>query len=210
MDLVLLSDTHELHREVDIPLGDLLIHAGDWSMFDKSLNAIKDFASWFTSLPHRHKILVPGNHQFRLEQDPSVSRLFRGATLLIDQPVVIEGLNIYGSPVTPLYGGAYGMSSPADRVKHWANVPEDTDVLITHGPPYGILDQAPHVLHHGGDPELLEAVQRLQPRLHVFGHVHSAYGIQETGDTTFINCALLGGDGGIEHEPVRMRMLSPE
>src|ERR1700689_2551169 len=87
--LVLLSDTHQLHREVDVPDGDVLIHAGDFTMFSKSMNAIGDFNTWLGELPHRHKIFVPGNHEFFLEADLSQRSLLSNATVLINEGIEI-------------------------------------------------------------------------------------------------------------------------
>src|SRR5271168_484205 len=98
--LVILSDTHLLHNAVEVPDGDLLIHAGDFSMFSKSANAITDFNTWLGELPHRHKIVVPGNHEFFLESDPSRRSLLSNATVLINEGIEIQGLRIWGSPVT--------------------------------------------------------------------------------------------------------------
>lgn len=99
------------------------------------------------------------------------------ATVLIDEAVRIDGLKIYGSPMTPLYGGAFGKSSTADRVRHWAGIPDDVDVLITHGPPQGVLDLSPGQREQMGDPELMARLKELPSlRLHCFGHVHGGYG----------------------------------
>jgi Icc-related predicted phosphoesterase len=200
--IVCISDTHELHREVDVPGGDILIHAGDFTMFSKSAVAILDFNEWLGELPHRHKIVVPGNHEFFLEADPSKRRLLSNATVLIDESVEAMGLKIWGSPITPLYGGAFGRSSPQDRSKLYASIPEDVDMLVTHGPPYGIRDGATHQ----GDRELLDVLRRLKPMLHIFGHVHGASGMINTDDTLFVNAALLGPGGGIEAYPITLRL----
>jgi predicted MPP superfamily phosphohydrolase len=109
--LVLLSDTHELHREVDVPDGDILIRAGDFTMFSKSMKAVVDFNDWLGELPHRYKIVVPGNHEYFLEADPSERLMLDNAIVLMNEGTEIEGLRIWGSPVTPLYGGAFGLSS---------------------------------------------------------------------------------------------------
>ncbi len=100
MVLVLFGDTHELHREVEIPAGYILICVGDFTMFSKSLSAIEDFNEWLGELPHRHKILVPGNHEFFLESNPERRSLLDNANVLIDEGIEIEGLSIYGSPMT--------------------------------------------------------------------------------------------------------------
>jgi Icc-related predicted phosphoesterase len=190
--LVLLSDTHELHREVDVPAGDILIHAGDFTMFSKNLEEIVDFNNWLGELPHRHKIIVPGNHEFFLEADSSESRLLSNATVLINEGIEVDGLRIWGLPVTPMYGGAFGMSSAKDRKKLYAQIPQNIDVLVSHGPPYGILDSDPVSGLHAGCPELLDAVMGVRPKLHVFGHIHGAYGVFQTEHTTFVNASRLG------------------
>ena len=206
--LVLLSDTHQLHREVDVPNGDILIHAGDFTMFSKSMNAIADFNEWLGQLPHRHKVVLPGNHEFFLEADPSARFMLDNALVLINEVTEIEGLRIWGSPVTPLYGGAFGLSAIEDRLRVYAQIPSDIDVLVTHGPPYGILDLSSDSGLHSGCHELFDAVMRVRPRLHVFGHVHSAHGIFQTDQTTFVNAALLGLDGDLENSPIVLRMTS--
>jgi len=207
--LVLFGDTHELHREVEIPAGDILICVGDFTMFSKSLSAIEDFNEWLGELPHRHKIVVPGNHEFFLESNHEHRSLLDNANVLIDEGIEIEGLNIYGSPMTPLYGAAFGKSSPNDRARHWSNVPADTHVLVTHGPPFGILDRSPGQAERMGDPELRNRVRELPSlKLHVFGHVHGAYGAVEQDGVTFANVALMGLLGDLVQAPAVLRMTS--
>jgi Icc-related predicted phosphoesterase len=203
--LVLLSDTHQLHREVEVPDGDILIHAGDFTMFSRSPAEITDFNNWLGELPHQ-AVLVPGNHEFFLEADPSERSLLSNATVLINEGIEIEGLRIWGSPVTPMYGGAFGLSSAKDRKRLYAQIPEDIDILITHGPPYGILDLGPGSHLHQGCPELLDAVMRVGPKLHVFGHIHGAYGVFQTQHTTFVNASLLGLHGDLDRAPLVFEM----
>jgi Icc-related predicted phosphoesterase len=190
--LVLISDTHEFHREIDVPDGDIFIHAGDFTMFSKSVEAVADFNDWLGELPHRHKIVVPGNHEFFLEADPSERFMLDNAVVLINEGTEIEGLRLWGSPVTPMYGGAFGLSSAKDRKRLYARIPQDIDVLITHGPPFGILDTAPISGLHEGCRELLDAVMLVRPKLHVFGHIHTAYGVFQSEHTMFVNASRLG------------------
>jgi Icc-related predicted phosphoesterase len=130
------------------------------------------------------------------------------AVLLIDAGITVAGLKIWGSPVTPLYSGAFGMSNPADRRKHWARIPDGTDILITHGPPYGVLDTAPGSNLHEGCPELLEAVRLIEPRLHVFGHIHGAYGVLRSQPTMFANAALIGVEGNLDRVPLVLELTA--
>jgi Icc-related predicted phosphoesterase len=198
--IVVISDTHGQHRKLEVPRGDLLIHAGDFTLFSKPPSIVSDFDAWLGSLPHRSKVVVPGNHEFILEE-PQERSAITNAILLMDAGVDVEGFRIWGSPVTPLYGGAFGMSRAADRKRHWARIPDALDILITHGPPFGILDEIGPG-RHDGCPELLEAVLEARPRVHVFGHTHAAYGMLRTADTTFVNASLLNADGGLSREPI--------
>lgn len=207
MRIAIISDTHELHRDVDLPEVDLLIHAGDWTFFSKKLNAIEDFNDWLAEQHIQHgAVLVPGNHEFYLEDDWSRRSLTDHATVLIDESLSVQGLNLWGSPVTPLLGGAFGISDPRERARHYAQISAGTHVLITHGPPYGILDGTPGTTQHQGCRELLDAVQRIKPLVHIFGHVHAGYGIHERAGTLFVNAALLGPDGDIANKPILLNL----
>jgi predicted phosphohydrolase len=201
MRIVLVSDTHGLHRQLEVPSGDLLIHAGDFTFFSKPPSIVSDFNGWLGSLPHRHKVVVPGNHEFALEE-PRNQGAIANAILLVDSGVEVEGIRIWGSPVTPLYGGAFGMSRAADRKRHWARIPEGLDILITHGPPLGILDHGPRSERHEGCPELREAVLQSRPRVHVFGHIHAGYGTLRTPKTIFVNASLFGDSGRLDRRPI--------
>jgi predicted phosphodiesterase len=207
MDIVIMSDTHGLHRELEVPHGDILIHAGDFTMFSKWLREIEDFNDWLGELPHKWKFVVPGNHEFFLEADPSRRSLLFNAKVLIDEAETVDGLKLYGSPVTPLYGGAFGKSSPLDRQRHWARIPLDTHILVTHGPPFGVLDVSPGQPERMGDPELLSRLNELKSlRLHCFGHVHGAYGMADQGGATLVNAALLGPLGDLSNQPIVLKM----
>ncbi len=208
LQLILLSDTHEQHSEVEIPPGDILIHAGDFTMFSRSLRSIMDFNNWLGSLPHRWKLVCGGNHETFLQTDPGNRSLLSNGTLLINEGIEIEGLRIWASPVTRS-GPAFCVRSDDERRRLYASIPSDTDVLVTHGPPYGILDSSSGSDHHQGDPVLLNAVMRLRPKLHVFGHVHlgrNSPRIFETENTIFVNAALLGVDGAIDKPPIVMKI----
>jgi predicted phosphohydrolase len=201
MRIVCISDTHEFHRDVEVPDGDLLIHAGDFTYFSKRPSMLFDFDDWLGSLPHEHKVVVPGNHEFLLE-DPQHRPAISNATLLIDAGIEIEDIRIWGSPVTPLYGGAFGMSSGSDRKRVWAKIPDGTDILITHTPPFGVLDREVDGDGHQGCLGLMEAVFRIRPRLHVFGHIHGGYGTYRNENTLFANAALYDELGGVERPPI--------
>lgn len=105
--LVLMSDTHGHHRQVEVPDGDLLVHAGDFTFFNGSTFAIRDFNTWLGQLPHKSKVLIPGNHDSGFV-DPAFRELITEATLLINEGTVMEGLRIWGSPCTPNDGELSG------------------------------------------------------------------------------------------------------
>ncbi|MGA2606219.1 MAG: metallophosphatase domain-containing protein [Terriglobia bacterium] len=201
MRIVLISDTHGLHRQLEVPNGDLLIHAGDFTLNSKPPSIVSDFNSWLGSLPHRYKIIIPGNHEFILEEQRNRGAI-TNAILLVDSGVEIEGLKIWGSPTTALYGGAFGKSRPEDRKRLWAQIPDGLDILITHTPPFAILDHGGSAERREGCPQLLEAVFRAFPRLHVFGHIHAGAGTLRTTDTLFVNASLMGEDGSLRRKPL--------
>jgi Icc-related predicted phosphoesterase len=172
--VVCISDTHELHRELRLPDGDLLIHAGDFTVFN-SIAKVRDFNLWLGELPHRHKVVIPGNHDGAFHKDPQFRAEITNAVLLINEGVTACGLNVWGSPVT-CDDAAYGYTTREERARLYPSIPKDTHILITHGPPYGILDRKPGSHIRQGCTELRIAVSQLQPRLHVYGHVHAGYG----------------------------------
>ncbi len=108
--------------------------------------------------------------------------------------------------MTPLSGGAFGLSTVNDRRQLYAQIKPGIDILITHGPPFGILDRSQDSDIHSGCKELLQAVRRVRPKLHVFGHVHGTPGLVQTDSTTFANVAVLGLDGAPAVAPMLMLM----
>ena len=203
MRIVCISDTHELHRDLLIPDGDMLIHAGDITFFSHQPAVLNDFNEWLGELPQRYKVVIPGNHDSLLELPEHQSKI-TNAHLLINSGIELGGLWIWGSPVTTHADVAFGMPDPDDRTSLWSEIPADLDVLITHGPPYRVLDSAPGELHHGGCPQLRAAVIVKRPTLHVFGHVHAGYGTRPTTNTMFINAALAGEQGDLDKRPVSL------
>ena len=205
LKIVCLSDTHELHRDVVVPDGDVLIHAGDITFFSQRPSVLEDFNAWLGEQPHEHKIVIPGNHDSLLQLE-KWRRVITNAHLLINSGVEVASLKIWGSPVTPYANVAFGMPERADRIMLWSQIPAGLDILITHSPPYGVLDAAEGEAHHGGCRELRAAVVEKRPRLHVFGHVHSGYGATKSPKTTFVNAALLDELGGVDREPITLGM----
>lgn len=191
MRLICISDTHSLHwRMHDVPDGDILIHAGDLTNVG-DIRDVYDFNDFLGELPHPYKLVIAGNHDFCFERDPQTCRaILTNAVYLHDEAVTIEGIRLYGSPWQPEFcDWAFNLPrGPALKAK-WDLIPSDTDVLITHGPPHQVLDRT-----EGGDvagcEDLADAIRRIRPRLHVFGHIHEGAGMVESGRTTWINASI--------------------
>lgn len=193
MKLVCIADTHNKHEELQIPDGDVLIHAGDCTDAG-TLAETKYFLDWFTKLPHKHKILVPGNHDFyfqKITPDEIEELSKKGVTLLIDSGIKLKGISFWGSPATPGSGRwAFNKKRGREMQEHWKRIPDNTDVLITHTPPYGILDSLEDGTHVGCS-HLLTKIKDLRPRIHLFGHIHEEYGSRQLQSTYYINASNL-------------------
>ena len=194
MKIVCISDTH-LQHDFSIPDGDLLIHAGDGTGLG-SLPEIRRWFEWLVALPHRHKLVIAGNHDKSFENGPFEARrlittyLERGITYLQDSGCAIGGLKFWGSPWQPwFYDWAFNLERGEPLRKKWALIPDVTDVLITHGPPAGLLDRCPDGRRVGCD-ELRSRIDRLKLRLHVFGHIHCENGTTNVNGTTFVNASI--------------------
>lgn len=185
-----ISDTHNCHGKLEIPDGDILIHAGDMSM-QGSLQELRWFDAFLGRLPHRHKIVISGNHDFGFERTPTEARAaITQGIYLQDEAVEIEGLKIYGSPWQPWFcNWAFNLRRGQPLAEKWALIPDDTDILVTHGPPRRQGD----LTHHGervGCVDLMRRIREVRPRYHVFGHIHEGYGVTRDEHTTYVNACI--------------------
>lgn len=193
MKIVAISDTHGQHHNVVLPKGDVLIHTGDISSNGRTSQVV-DFLQWFAAQPFEHKVFIAGNHDYYFERESPQeiqSIMPAGVTYLNDSGVIINGIKFWGSPIQPwFFDWAFNRQRGAEIKKHWDLIPNDTDVLLVHGPAKGILDRVVN-----GDTvgcvDLLEAVKRVKPQYFVFGHIHEAYGRELHQDTTYINASVL-------------------
>jgi Icc-related predicted phosphoesterase len=205
MRLVLLSDTHGKHEELDpLPEGDVLIHAGDFMRSGKSADEIIDFAHWFRSQPFPYRILVAGNHDLLMQTRQGYALagyyLSHGMRYLRDRGTTISGLKVWGSPWTTRFMDWAFMSDRGPEMKkHWDLIPPDCDILITHGPPKKILDSSPHYGSDLGCEELRSAVLRVVPKLHVFGHIHAGHGQRYLDQTLCVNAAVVDENYRLAH-----------
>lgn len=220
MRIIAISDTHNRHKkikdfwtedqdgnELEALGGDVIIHSGDATGRGEK-GEILPFLDWFAELDFRFKIFVPGNHDWGFEKAPGFYReecKKRGIILLIHEGIEIEGVKFWGSPASPwFYSWAFNYRrtlTEAQTFQHpyigdiWKLIPDDTDVLITHGPPYQILDELVFV---DGTPrgefvgceELLRVIKRVKPDVHIFGHIHCGYGEKHIDGTSFYNASI--------------------
>jgi len=189
--IVCISDTHGYHRKLDLPEGDILVHAGDFSRGRGSIDQVADFNDWLGELPYDHIVITSGNHDFPLERDLPLCRgMLTNCHLLMGEEVIIDGLKFYGDPHQPwFHNWAFNLPRGEKLAAVWANIPDDTDVLITHGPPKGVLDHTYWDNENVGCEALAERVIQVCPKVHVFGHIHEARGHINFGGIDFINAS---------------------
>ena len=228
---VAISDTHGKHGALGLlPLGDVLVHAGDFTERG-DLAEVDAFCEWLSQQPHARKVVIAGNHDLTLhggayeqacrdwgvtidgrERERCVAARARlkavpGLEYLCCSGTEVEGVRLWGAPWVPTCGGVF-TKPPAALAAVWQQIPDDVDVLLTHGPPRGHLDLAvPRGFgmgrKHAGCEHLLHAVmQRVRPAFHVFGHIHEGYGTKTDGATTFINAASCTVRGQCTQPPI--------
>jgi Icc-related predicted phosphoesterase len=188
--IIAISDTHGAHAGQDIPDGDILVHAGDLTRTG-TLAQVADFNRFLGALPHAHKIVIAGNHDLCFEAQPEkVRACLTEAIYLQDEPVTVESIHFYGSPFSPQFFDWAFMLPRGPRIRaKWESIPADTDVLITHGPPWGRGDMTDRG-ERAGCRDLLAVVERIRPPLHIFGHIHEGAGISRNDHTVFVNPSI--------------------
>lgn len=227
MRIVCISDTHNLHvyqrGSLAVPEGDVLVHCGDATMRG-TYEEVALFATWFAAFPHKHKIFVPGNHDWIFEErlkeyGEHAHWDIDWADCLIDNGVTIDGVKFWGSPWQPEFcNWAFNLPRGPELKKHWDLIPADTDVLITHSPPLGILDgirrqewkydkkldrvEPTWITEHVGCADMWQAVRRVKPQLHAFGHIHVGYGQVFLDGTHYVNCAVANEKYMLAHPPI--------
>lgn len=180
-----------------------------------NLNALAIFANWLRDQDYRHKIIIAGNHDFCFENElaPVARQMIKdsGGIYLEDSGFEIDGVKFWGSPYTPrFFDWAFNVDRGSLIRKHWDLIPDDTNVLITHGPPYGILDAVYNNRNNGervGCQDLLNRIEEdLNLDAHLFGHIHCSHGSEERTNargkkTRFMNCAVLSEAYKIVNDP---------
>lgn len=184
--IVAFSDTHGRHERLQVPAGDILIFAGDCGAHSE--NDLEAFDRFLGTLPHNHKIIVAGNCDPFFENHVQRARqTLDNAVYLQDEALELAGLRVYGTPWQPTFlNMSFNLPRGEALAKKWAEIPDDTDILVTHGPPYGILDKTSRD-QRVGCRKLLERVEQIAPRLHIFGHIHESRGQKQTDETIYVN-----------------------
>jgi len=215
MKICIISDNHS-NYDFEVPEADVLIHSGDFSYQGKLDEMIK-FRSWLEKQPHKHKLFIYGNHE-RMDKQELYWRDFleeTGATCLHSTELQIDGLKFYGSSYTPTFGNWAFMMDDEQRKRYWQNAPYDVDVLVTHGPPHGLLDTVdgleiePGKLEHLGCIHLRNYIERVKPKLACWGHIHDSYGQMtlkawepNEQNTLCVNASLLDEQYKMVNKPI--------
>ncbi len=205
MKFVCISDTHNLHKKIlDIPQGDVIIHAGDVSSRG-SKKEIKKFLNWYANLDFKYKIFIAGNHDFYFEEEDNnmIQEIIpENIIYLNDSACEIEGIKIWGSPVQPwFYNWAFNRQRGEEIQKHWDLIPKDTDILITHGPPFNILDTTVQGMNVGCE-NLINTIKNTNIKFCIFGHIHEAYGEKIIDDVHYINASIVNFNYHVVNSPI--------
>lgn len=203
MRLVIISDTHS-NRVADlIPKGDVLIHCGDLTI-SGSVPEINAVALDLGKCEHPLKLIIPGNHDFLFEHSPRLARDILGPDfeVLIDQEYVVNGIKFYGSPHQPVFFDWAFNQEPEDLERYWSLIPDDTDILITHGPAKHRLDWVPRGQFVGCEHLEARIEQLHNLKLHCFGHIHYGYGWEFHKNRLYVNAALCDHKNWIANDPI--------
>lgn len=184
MRIVCVSDTHGLHERVEVPEGDVLVHAGDMTGRGEE-GAVAAFGAWLRDQPHPHEVVVAGNHDFLCERSGALARELstgEGVHDLEDEGAEITERRFRGSPWQPRFRDwGFDLDRGPELAARWARIPRETDVLVTHGPPHGVLDRVARGGRAVGCEDLAARLGRLDVSLHVFGYIHEAAGSSVDG-----------------------------
>lgn len=202
-----ISDTHGYHNLLTIPKGiDMVIHSGDCSNpRDPYTNEpeVRSFINWYKKLPIKYKVYVAGNHDSSIEKRLVTKKDFEDSNIIYleNDYITIEGIKIFGSPYTPTFCNWSFMRDRNKLDRFWCHaIHNDTDILVTHGPPKGILDKTEnrdHQIEMCGDKSLLNKVLEIQPAYHLFGHIHNCGDIINAGIQKLSICNTSFSNGSV-------------
>jgi predicted phosphodiesterase len=220
--IVIISDTHNKHKRVDVPDGDILIHCGDITSYGYK-DEVESFIKWFSKHPHKHKIFIAGNHdrsfdpQFQKEYIKEVDKdkyvegskpfwlvnilnnLSLDVFYLENTSITLDDIKFFGSPQSARFGTrwAFNVDRGPESYNHWSQIPNDVDVVITHGPAHSINDYVARG-ENVGDIQLLNKLNETTCKLFCCGHIHESYGVFNDGKIHHINAATCN----LQYEPI--------
>jgi Icc-related predicted phosphoesterase len=207
MRVITFSDIHgqqnkQLTRWFNNNPGDLLIFAGDLQL--NNLDYGTEFVKWIHKLPYTNKILVFGNHDgnYICILDYIIKNSFTDVIFLNNSSATIDGIKIFGSPHSVEYGSWWFMMKDKELGNLWNKIPDDTDILVTHGPPFGILDYTYDGFTTGSKTLEKKVFELKQLKYHIFGHIHESYGIKRINNITFMNVSLLNEKYQLTNNPI--------
>ena len=209
MKFIFISDTHSLHDTLTLDAGDVLIHCGDLTNTG-SLEDVESFANFMGKQGFKHKVVIAGNHDFCFEDDRAneAEQILKEQEIIYlnDSGIEIEGFKIWGSPIQPqFFNWAFNRDRGEDISAHWDLIPVDTDILITHGPAFGILDRVMEG-EKVGCRDLLDRVKLIKPKIHAFGHIHEDYGVVEKEGTIFVNACNVNRNYRLVNPPIEVKL----
>lgn len=210
MIITLISDTHNRHNQLKLPGGDILIHAGDFTSRGY-MHEIDNFCKWFSKQDnYENKIFIAGNHDFGFQDSPNkameIVSKYPNIIYLQDDFVYVgehpNFIKIYGSPWQPeFYNWAFNLPRNGWEIEQkWNDIPADIDILITHGPSFGYLDKVIGRKDNLGCELLNNRIKAINPKIHVCGHIHSAYGYIKDENTHYFNASVLN-EGYVYTQP---------
>ena len=215
MKIVVISDTHGEHKELEkwLPEADMIICGGDISKFG-NMTTINGFLAWFSELnQYKRKIFIAGNHDKFFEEQRGLAQAIipHNVIYLENSGMDFDGIYIYGSPMTPrFFDWAFNVDRGEKIKRYWDMIPEGTDILITHGPPMGVLDISFFTLagtktdspNHAGCLDLMNRIKEVKPKVHIFGHIHPSYGTVNDNGTLFINGSNADSHYKMKNKPI--------
>jgi len=207
-----ISDTHGQEKKIKLGGGDLLLHAGDFEI--RTQDDFLDRCNWLSAQFYKKKVFVVGNHDFWVQDNLNIAKgivdHYPSLTMLYNDSVTFEGIKIWGSPYSVMFRNWAFMAKDSELNKLWGTIPKDTDIIITHTPPYHILDLAEFGNTHCGSFTLKEKIKTLKPKLHLFGHIHEEHGQYYDGSILYINASQLNSTYGLEFKPVDLDYINGE
>lgn len=202
MIICAISDSHGVHRKLEIPKCDIFLFCGDAGI--TSLDKLNDFNQWLGELDAQHKIITMGNHDGYVEEIGKewAKQLFTNAIYLENDSCEIMGLKFWGSPFSVLFNNWSFMLPDNELKKIWETIPEDTDIVLTHGPAYGILDQVGYHNISQGSVSLRDRLKEVKLKMVFSAHIHEHGSLEYfDGKTRYFNCSVLNDTYHLENKP---------